>query len=381
MRTETTPLVSVVVTNYNYDRFIGEAIASALAQSYAPLEVVVVDDGSTDGSRALIEGFGSTVRRVFKENGGMGSALNAGFAASRGEIVMFLDSDDALLPYAAATAVAALAEPGVAKAHWPQLEVDSAGTPSGGQWPKTPLPNGDLRDTVIAEGPMAGNGAPTSGNAWTRAFLAHVMPMPEQDWRQHADSYLNTLACAYGSIRRIDEPLGRYRVHGLNDYASRPVSERVVRTLEVYHRRCRLLSMHLKLSGVDVHPATWKHGNAHYARLERRVTTFQSLIALIPAGATYIWVDQGHWGPTEMLAGRRKLAFPVYAGLERGLPPDDNAAVAALESMREAGAQFIVFVKPALWWLRGYPALDRHLRANYRCDLANDSAIVFDLRN
>lgn len=380
MGTETRPLVSVIVTNYNYEHFVGEAIASAVGQSYAPLEVIVVDDGSTDGSRAVINDFGARIRTVFKDNGGMGSALNAGFLASRGDIVMFLDSDDALLPHAVATAAAAFEDASVAKSHWPQLEVDAAGTLTGGQWPKTPLPDGDLRAIVIAEGPMAGNGAPTSGNAWARGFLDRVMPMPEQDWRQHADSYLNTVACVFGSIHRIGEPLGRYRVHGLNDYASRPISERVVRTLEVYHRRCRLLSMHLKLSGVDVHPSTWKNGNAHYARLEKRVATFQGLIALIPAGECYIWVDQGHWGPPEMLAGRRKIAFPAYAGQDRGLPPDAEAAIEAVESMREAGAAFIVFVKPALWWLRGYPALDQHLRSHYRCDLASDSAIVFDMR-
>ena len=69
---------SIVITNYNYERYLAEAIESALAQRWADIEVVVVDDGSSDGSRGVIERFGDRVIAVFKENGGQGSAFNAG---------------------------------------------------------------------------------------------------------------------------------------------------------------------------------------------------------------------------------------------------------------------------------------------------------------
>src|SRR5262245_29609184 len=78
---------SMVISNFNYARFLGAAIASAAGQTRAPLEVIVVDDGSTDGSREVIASFGSRVRPVFKPNGGMASALNAGFAIARGDVV------------------------------------------------------------------------------------------------------------------------------------------------------------------------------------------------------------------------------------------------------------------------------------------------------
>lgn len=93
-------LVSIIVNNYNYGRFLREAIESALSQTYKPLEVIVVDDGSTDCSRDVIASFGARILPVFKENGGQASALNAGFARSHGDLVMFLDSDDLLLDYA-----------------------------------------------------------------------------------------------------------------------------------------------------------------------------------------------------------------------------------------------------------------------------------------
>src|SRR3954451_20463787 len=94
------PLVSIVIDNYNYARFLPEAIESALAQTYPDTEVIVVDDGSTDDSREIIASYGSRVRPVLKTNGGQASAFNAGFAASRGDVVLFLDSDDTLFPEA-----------------------------------------------------------------------------------------------------------------------------------------------------------------------------------------------------------------------------------------------------------------------------------------
>ena len=97
----TRPLVSVLMANYDYGRYIGEAIESVLAQTYQQFELIVCDDGSTDNSREVIEQFvsrDSRVRLVSKENGGVASALNAAYAASTGEIICLLDSDDLFHP-------------------------------------------------------------------------------------------------------------------------------------------------------------------------------------------------------------------------------------------------------------------------------------------
>src|SRR4051812_12972155 len=96
------PLVSIIVNNFNYARYLREAIDSALDQRYEPTEIIVVDDGSTDRSREIIASYGSSIIPVYKPNGGQASALNAGFAASRGDIIVFLDADDILFPEAAA---------------------------------------------------------------------------------------------------------------------------------------------------------------------------------------------------------------------------------------------------------------------------------------
>jgi glycosyltransferase involved in cell wall biosynthesis len=107
------PLVSVVIPAYEAERFLGEAIESVLAQTYAPVETIVVDDGSRDRTAEVADGYeGVTV--VAQENAGPSAARNRGFAAARGEIVAFHDSDDAMTPDKLAVQVGHLSEnPGV----------------------------------------------------------------------------------------------------------------------------------------------------------------------------------------------------------------------------------------------------------------------------
>lgn len=91
------PLVSVVIPAYNAERYLGEAIESVLAQTYAPVETIVVDDGSSDETVAVASAYeGVTV--IEQANAGPSAARNRGFAASRGELIAFHDSDDAMTP-------------------------------------------------------------------------------------------------------------------------------------------------------------------------------------------------------------------------------------------------------------------------------------------
>lgn len=96
---EEQPLVSIVIATYNCRRWVCDAVDSALAQSYPNLEVIVVDDGSTDNTGALLaERYGNAICYIRKENGGLSSARNLGLVHAQGEYIQFLDADDILLP-------------------------------------------------------------------------------------------------------------------------------------------------------------------------------------------------------------------------------------------------------------------------------------------
>ena len=127
-------LVSIVINNYNYGRYIGAAIDSALAQTWNPLEVIVVDDGSTDDSWAVIESYGERVHAIRQANGGQGAAYNTGLAASRGEWVLFLDSDD-MLDVGAIARMLSFADDKVAKVQGYLRRIDADGKPLGGAVP------------------------------------------------------------------------------------------------------------------------------------------------------------------------------------------------------------------------------------------------------
>ncbi len=92
------PLVSILINNYNYGKFLKQAVDSCLNQTYENIEVIVVDDGSTDDSKQIINSLCDQIIPVLKQNGGQASAINAGFRVSSGDIICLLDADDLYLP-------------------------------------------------------------------------------------------------------------------------------------------------------------------------------------------------------------------------------------------------------------------------------------------
>jgi glycosyltransferase involved in cell wall biosynthesis len=120
-------LVSVIIPCHNAERFLPETLDSVARQTYKPLEIVLVDDGSTDGTRHLIESLGDRVKAAFTQNRGAAEARNLGIGMSCGEYLQFLDADDLLMPGAIEQRVGALRESGasVAYSDWQRL-VESA---------------------------------------------------------------------------------------------------------------------------------------------------------------------------------------------------------------------------------------------------------------
>jgi glycosyltransferase involved in cell wall biosynthesis len=214
------PSVDVVVNNFNYARFLPAAIESALAQTHPAVRVVVVDDGSTDGSREVIASYGPRIAPVLKENGGQASALNAGFARSTGDIVIFLDADDILRSDAALLAAEAFrARPRAAKVQYRMEVIDEEGRPNGVVKPALhlPFPSGDLRLAELTF-PFDLTWLATSGNAFSAAVLRRILPIPDTDFARCPDWYLVHLAPLFGEVVSLDAVGAFYRVHGANQY-------------------------------------------------------------------------------------------------------------------------------------------------------------------
>lgn len=207
-------LVSIIISSHNYDRYLREAIDSALTQDYPQVEVVVVDDGSTDRSRRIIEGYGDRIVAVLKEQGGQCSCVNAGFAASRGDIVLLLDADDVLYPHAARLHAERLANGAVKSCGYMDV-MDADGRPTGAWIPRRLPESGDYLAETLKAGIDSFQTSFTSGHAWTRSFLERVLPLPE-DARIGPDGYLTAIDRLFGRIEFIHEPVCRYRVHATN---------------------------------------------------------------------------------------------------------------------------------------------------------------------
>jgi glycosyltransferase involved in cell wall biosynthesis len=215
------PSVDVVVTNHNYARFLPEAVESACAQTHPDVRVIVVDDGSTDGSRQVLESFADRVEVVLKEQGGQASALNAGLERCRGEVLLVLDADDRLRPQAAARVAAAFAaDSALSKVQFPMAIVDSEGRPTGEVKPGGHLraPTGDQRRAELAF-PFDLPWLPGGGTGFRTEAVRRILPIPVADYpRSGADWYLVHLTALLGEAALLEEVCAEYRVHGGNAY-------------------------------------------------------------------------------------------------------------------------------------------------------------------
>ncbi len=147
------PTLSVIVPCYNGEAFLARAMDSALAQSFRDLEIVLVDDGSTDGSPAMCDRYAaqdSRVHVIHQPNAGLSAARNAGMAAARGDYIAFLDADDYLKPDAYETLFAAMTAHGADCACCGYVHVYDAG-PDGPAVP-APFPAGVYEGEALRDG-------------------------------------------------------------------------------------------------------------------------------------------------------------------------------------------------------------------------------------
>ena len=214
-----------LISNYNYAHFVGEAIDSAMGQTIPFDEIIVVDDGSTDGSVELLRskyGGNPVVRIVAKDNQGQLSCFNEGFAHATGDIVFFLDADDAYEPDYVEQAL------DVYDRHR-DCDFLYCGQRQFGQRDRLMLDFAEDRDlgysVVLTAYLRQWIGAPTSCLSMRRCVLEKILPLPFVDaWRVRADDCLVFGSSLAGARKRyLAQPLVRYRVHDNNLFFGRPV--------------------------------------------------------------------------------------------------------------------------------------------------------------
>lgn len=215
--------VTVILTSFNYGRYLENTLGGIFDQDYkGPMEIIAVDDGSTDDSVAVLKSFGDRVKVIEKKNGGQPSALNAGFKAATGDIICFLDSDDWWAPAKVSRVVKCFGEnPGIGMVHHYMEVMDGMGRaagPSGEPAPKAHLlpaalhpGDGDMRRSLLVKG-LPWIFAPSSGLSFTREALASVMPLPEE-LKFDADALTALPLAALYPVRFIPEALGKFRIH------------------------------------------------------------------------------------------------------------------------------------------------------------------------
>ncbi len=222
------PLVSVLINNYNYGKFLCNAIDSALQQNYSNIEVIVVDDGSTDDSRKIIKNYRDKIIPILKENGGQASAFNTGFALSKGELIFFLDADDIFMPEKVTEIVKIFVQNhDIDWCFHDQKLIDSKGNEiNTGNSKKNMDINGkyDLRK-AMRRGQinryLPAFGLPaTSALCFRRSLLNKILPMPELI-SIVSDNYIKELALAFSPGFITCKRWSIQKIHDNNAYTNR----------------------------------------------------------------------------------------------------------------------------------------------------------------
>jgi Glycosyl transferase family 2 len=242
------PAVTVLIDTYNHERFIEEALVSVVEQDFSPagMEILVVDDGSTDRTPEIVRKFAPRVRLIRKKNGGQASAFNAGIPEAQGEIVAFLDGDD----WWARNKLSRVAE---AMSADPALGIVGHGIVivyRDGREQRETLLEGHRFQANTTQGArlfrLRRSFLGTSRMTIRADLLRHIGSVPEA-LTVEADEYLFTLAAALSAVWVLQEPLTYYRLHDANAFLySIHDPERAQRKLEALAVLAQSLAAELK---------------------------------------------------------------------------------------------------------------------------------------
>ena len=300
------PLVSILISNYNYGRYIGESIQSALDQTYTNIELIVCDDGSTDDSVRIIEEYerkDTRLRLIRKTNGGQASGFNAAYDASRGEIIALLDSDDLFLPEKIDRVVANFQQHPDAGFGLHRVIRISADHRRQGVWPMSaPLPAGWHGPEMLVNGGVLPYMPPTSGLSFRREIAERMFPLSlENPLVKCPDQLITRLAPLLTRVTIVEDALAEYRLHGNNNYGPDKVSAASFRRELDYcealwgAQKRYLGSIHPELAEsfqpLSLNPFI-RHSTYLWARFARDPDVrrhYQRYLEILPPGSRHRW--------------------------------------------------------------------------------------------
>ncbi len=247
------PTVSVLITCFNYGAYVGQAIESALNQTYPPTEIIVADDASTDNSCEVVESFiqrGLPIRLLRNSHGGMAANLNAAYRHSSGEIICLLDADDTFLPSKVEAIVQAFRDhPQAGFAIHRASLVDNQQRQRGVYPLLSALPSGDCAQQTYEQSGILMGLPPTTNLALRREIAEKIFPIPTE-YTGYAEQRIHRLAPLMTELCSVDAPLASWRLHGQNDQNSTRIKPgRLERELRIMDSLW--LEQQQYLSGVD----------------------------------------------------------------------------------------------------------------------------------
>ena len=317
-------------------------------------------------------------RPVLKRNGGQASALNAGFARSRGEVVIFLDADDVLLPGAAERALALFHRPGRREGALADVGDRRGGSAHGSSAPGRPAARGrpasgtccrrgrQLR--VRARRRAATHGLVASSSAFCR--------FPRMLYRISADKHLLELAPFFGELRRITRAALAYRRHAAHSQMSRDVEERLAPS-------CASTSCSAARDRTSPPRAGYQR---RPRRLETQFVVASAIgavireIASLPLATDLCSRRRWRVGSAPLGASAAIWPFLDRDGRFTGSPADDATRDRELERLRGVGASYLIFRLVVGLVARALPRIARLRAQRFRCVLDDEHVVAFDLR-
>lgn len=279
------PLVTALINTYNYGRYLPFAINSVFEQTYPNLEIVVVDDGSTDHTTEILRQYGGRIRVLRTHNGGQGHTFNIGIPTARGDLLMLLDADDTWLPTKVERMVEeARRRPEAAMLYHRFQNIDNQGREAGQPQPFT-LTNGNYREKYLRSGGSWWSPI-TSVLAFRPDHIKRALPIPTYAVREGADTLLTDFCAVTTQIASVPDCLTLRRLHGANLYAAgrddRVYRTRAIRESDVRRIEWRMFALRqvLKRAGVDfdinLERHEWRMTNLYWLG---RVPLFKVMLA------------------------------------------------------------------------------------------------------